>query len=129
MMGLRRYIITVIIAATALMAAAQQTAPSGPRVVRKSEAPDFPETHETVIVGSDTVPLVMKERNFGRYDRGLFNYLFIPKGKWSFGLTASYGELNTEDVRVLSLLQNVDFNARFIRSSHSYHTSSATTSR
>ncbi len=65
-----------------------------------------------VIVGNDTVPLTMKERNFGRYDRGLFNYLFIPRGKWGFGLTASYGELNTEDVQVLSLLSNLDLSGK-----------------
>lgn len=83
-----------------------------PVVVRKSLAPDNPDMHEMVIVGSDTVPIVIPERNFGRYDRGLFNYLFIPKGKWSFGLTASYGELNTEDVQVLSLLKNIDFKGK-----------------
>jgi hypothetical protein len=45
---------------------------------------------EKVIVGEDTVSVILPERNFGRYDRGLYNYLFIPKGKWAIGLTASY---------------------------------------
>ena len=67
--------------------------------------PYFPTAHTLLAI-------VIPERNFGRYDRGLFNYLFIPKGKWSFGLTASYGELNTEDVQVLSLLKNIDFKAK-----------------
>lgn len=89
------------------MAGAQE-----PQVVRKSLAPDRPDAHETVIVGNDTVPLTIPERNFGRFDRGLFNYLFIPRGKWSFGLTASYGELNTDDVQVLSLLKNIDFKGK-----------------
>ena len=64
---------------------------------------------ERVIVGNDTVQLIIPERNFGRYDRGLFNFLFIPKGKWAFGLTASYGEFDTEDVQVLSFLKDFNF--------------------
>ena len=46
-----------------------------------------------VIVGNDTVSMIIPEKNFGRYDRGLKNYLFIPKGEWAFGLTASMGDL------------------------------------
>ena len=64
---------------------------------------------ERVIVGNDTVRPIIPERNFGRYDRGLFNFLFIPKGKWAFGLTASYGEFDTEDVQVLSFLKDFNF--------------------
>lgn len=75
-----------------------------------------------VIVGNDTVSMIIPEQNFGRYDRGLFNYLFIPKGSWSFGLTASYGELNTDDVQLLSILNNVDFKGKIysIKPSISY---------
>ena len=75
-----------------------------------------------VIVDGDTVSMIIPERNFGRYDRGLFNYLFIPKGKWAFGLTASYGELNTDDIQVLSILENVDFKGKIysIKPSISY---------
>lgn len=67
---------------------------------------------EKVIVGSDTVSIIIPEHNFGRYDRGLYNYLFIPKGQWSFGLSASYGELNTDDVQVLNVLKDVDFKGK-----------------
>lgn len=67
---------------------------------------------EKVLVGKDTVSIILPERNFGRYDRGLFNYLFIPKGRWSFGLSASYGEFNTEDVQVLSILKDFDFKGK-----------------
>ncbi len=67
---------------------------------------------EKVIVGNDTVSIILPERNFGRYDRGLYNFLFIPKGKWSFGLTASYGEFNTADVQVLSILKDFDFKGK-----------------
>ncbi len=75
-----------------------------------------------VIVGGDTVSMIIPEQNFGRYDRGLFNYLYIPKGSWAFGLTASYGELNTEDNQLLSILNNVDFKGKIysIKPSISY---------
>ncbi|MCM1033629.1 MAG: hypothetical protein NC405_07735 [Odoribacter sp.] len=82
------------------------------QVVKKSLAPENPDINEKVIVNGDTVNIVIPERNFGRYDRGLFNYLFIPKGKWGFGLTASYGELSTDDTQILSLVENVDFKGK-----------------
>ena len=47
---------------------------------------------EMVIVGDDTVSIIIPENNYVRYDRVLFNYLIITKGQWAFGLTASYGE-------------------------------------
>lgn len=97
-------------------------------VVKKSElAADSLEMKQffdsmRVVVGKDTVSMIIPEQNFGRYDRGLFNYLFIPKGSWAFGLTASYGELNTDDVQVLSMLNNVDFKGKIysIKPSISY---------
>ena len=81
---------------------------------------------EKVIVNGDTVSMVIPQRNFGRYDRGLFNYLFIPKGEWAFGLTASYGELNTEDIQVLNILKDLDFKGKIysIKPSVSYFVAS-----
>lgn len=64
---------------------------------------------ERVIVNGDTVNLIMKDRNFGRYDRGLFNYLYIPRGQWHFTLTASYGEFNAKDLEMFDLLSDFDF--------------------
>lgn len=63
---------------------------------------------QRVIVGKDTVPIIIPEKNYGRYDRGLYNFLIIPRGQWSFGLTASYGEFDSKDVEVLSLVKNLD---------------------
>ena len=71
-----------------------------------------PEMDEKVIVGQDTVNLVLKDRNYGRYDRGLFNYLFIPKKQWAFGLSASYGEFDAADVEVLQVLEDFDFSGK-----------------
>lgn len=81
-------------------------------IVRKSERPLLTDSIERVIVGGDTVSIIIPEHNFGRFDRGLFNYLFIPKGKWGFGITASYGELNTEDLSFLSFLKDVDIKGK-----------------
>lgn len=67
---------------------------------------------ERVIVGRDTVPMVIPEHNFGRYDRGLYNYLYIPKGSWAFGLTASYGALNTDDIKLLSIFNDIDLGGK-----------------
>jgi hypothetical protein len=64
---------------------------------------------EMVIVGGDTVSIIIPQKNYGRYDRGLFNYLFIPKGQWSFGLTASYGQFSTDDVQLLDVIKDFDF--------------------
>lgn len=66
---------------------------------------------ETVVYRGDTIPMVIKERNLGRYDRGLLNYLFIPKGTWQFGLTASYGEFSTSDLEIFDILTDIDLNA------------------
>lgn len=67
---------------------------------------------ERVIVGKDTISIILPEHNFGRFDRGLYNYLYVPKGHWAFGLTASYGEFNTEDVEVLQLLKDFNFKGK-----------------
>ena len=105
-----KHIIRIVLAVTILLSALSASAQ---RIVRKSEvAATRSDSIEKVIVNGDTIAIVLKERNFGRFDRGLFNYIFIPKGKWGFGLTASYGELNTEDSQILSLLKDVNFSGK-----------------
>lgn len=64
---------------------------------------------EKVVVGNDTVSIIIPQRNFGRYDRGLYNFLFIPKGQWALGLTASYGSFDAKDVQLLSVIKDFDF--------------------
>ncbi len=66
---------------------------------------------ETVVFKGDTIPMILKDKNLGRYDRGLFNFLFIPKGSWNFGLTASYGEFATSDMGMFDLVSDVNVNA------------------
>lgn len=67
---------------------------------------------ETVLVGGDTVSIILPQKSYGRYNRGLYNYLFIPKGQWSFGLMASYGEFSTDDVQLLSVIKDLDLNIK-----------------
>lgn len=82
------------------------------KVLLDSAALKDPALKEKVIVGKDTVSVILPQNNYGRYDRGLFNYLFIPKGQWSFGLMASYGEFNTDDVQILGMIKNLDINLK-----------------
>ena len=78
--------------------------------------------NEKVIVGNDTVSMIIPEKNYARYDRGLRNYLYIPKGDWVFGLNASYGEVSANDIEILSILKNLDFGGKIysIKPSASY---------
>lgn len=68
--------------------------------------------NEKTVFRGDTIPMVLKSVNIGRYDRGLFNLLFIPKGTWHFGLTVSYGEFSVEDLGLLSLVSDINMSAR-----------------
>lgn len=79
-------------------------------IVRKSEL--VPDSVQQVIIGNDTVDIILPEKNYGRFDRSLRNYIFIPRGKWGLGVTASYGELQTEDIQVLSLLKDFNFKGK-----------------
>lgn len=65
--------------------------------------------NEKVLWRGDTIPMVLRSKNLGRYDRGLFNFLFIPKGTWKVGLTVSYGEFSTNDLQMMDLVSDVDF--------------------
>ena len=75
----------------------------------KSEIVRRPYTSNLTVIDGDTVNEKLHTRNFGRFDRGLFNYIFIPKGQWEFGLTVSYGEFATKDLQMLDLLSDFDF--------------------
>ena len=66
---------------------------------------------ERTVFRGDTVPMVLRSINLGRYDRGLSNFLYIPKGVWSIGMTASYGEIGTEDLGLFGLLSDVNIGA------------------
>lgn len=65
------------------------------------------DTAEKTIFRGDTIPMVLKSINLGRFDRGLSNFLYIPKGILALGLTASYGEFSTDDLEMLGLVSDV----------------------
>lgn len=71
-----------------------------------------PHLGEQVMVNGDTVDIILPQKNYGRYDRGLYNFLIVPKGQWMFGLTASYGEFGTEDFEILSILKDFDIHIK-----------------
>lgn len=72
---------------------------------------DFVDLDERVTYKGDTLPMVLKDLKLGRYDRGLFNFLFIPKGMWTLGLTASYGKFSTADLELFDVISDVDISA------------------
>lgn len=70
------------------------------------------DTNERVLFRGDTIPMVLRDRNLGRFNRGLFNYLYIPRGIWQLGITASYGEFSTEDLEMFDLISDTDFHGK-----------------
>ncbi len=93
------------------------------RIVRKHPVSldSIPDEYK-VIIDSDTVSMILPQRNYGRYDRGLYNFLYIPKKSWAFGITAAYGSLNTEDLQLLSYAKDFNFEGKIysIKPSVSY---------
>lgn len=81
----------------------------GNRKVVKDET--YIDLNERVTYKGDTLPMVLKDLKLGRYDRGLFNYLFVPKGMWTLGLTASYGKFSTSDLELFDVISDVDISA------------------
>ena len=106
-MKCRNILVLLLVAIWAIGCAAGASAQS---IVRKNEL--VPDSVKQVIIGTDTVDIILPEKNYGRFDRSLRNYIFIPRGKWGFGATASYGELQTEDIQVLSLLKDFNFKGK-----------------
>ena len=78
--------------------------------------------NEKTLWRGDSINMAIPTKRLGRYDRKLYNWLIYPKGIWHIGLTANYGELNTEDSEFLSLIQDVDLKGKIysIKPSVSY---------
>ncbi|MGL4519129.1 MAG: hypothetical protein ACRCUJ_05295 [Phocaeicola sp.] len=73
--------------------------------------------YDTVYVYVDPSTLVdstelIKVPAVGRFDRGILNYRFLPKGKWLFGATASFLSYDSQDITALSILGDLDANAK-----------------
>lgn len=107
---MRRFIIFLNMAAALLTASATSLQPDTLRRIGHPLDPAI--ANEKVIIDGDTVSIILPQKNYGRYDRGLYNFLFIPKGQWAFGLTASYGQFDADDVKLLSALKNLNFHGK-----------------
>jgi hypothetical protein len=117
---LKLYILLTVLTWTAISAAAQE--------VRDSVAVEDNDTvryrivyvHDTVYTAQPNVEEshagdLMRIKAVGRFDRGMVNYRFIPRGKWIGGVTASYADLDIDDNQLLySLLKDVSLSGRII---------------
>lgn len=103
---------TIATAATATASSLSADTTTQKRYIFRKGEVHHPELDEKVIVGKDTVSMIIPDRNYGRYDRGLFNWLFIPKGQWTFGLMASYGEFKSDDIDFFQAVENLDFSGK-----------------
>ena len=109
---IRRVTCAIVIAASAYTVAYADERPASksPEVQypirKKDKTPAFEPLPDLVIVNGDTVSMILPERNWGRFDRGLFNYLFLPKGQWMAGLNASYASFDAENVAILEVLKD-----------------------
>ena len=72
------------------------------------QAIDTPDLNEKTFWRGDSIPLALPTKRLGRYDRKLYNWLIYPKGLWHISLSANYGELKTEDMEVLELINDID---------------------
>lgn len=60
----------------------------------------------------EKIPMALPTKRLGRYDRKLYNWLIYPKGLWHIGLSANYGELDTENSELLSLMKEIDLKGK-----------------
>lgn len=133
MIRLRHFILLLLLLTAAIPQAKAEASPGGAipilshfargeKIPLDSAVVNNHDRDEKVIVGGDTVSIILPQANYGRYDRGLLNYLFVPKGQWSFGLMASYGEFGTDNFEMLSILTdlNVKVKAYSLQPSFSY---------
>lgn len=75
-------------------------------------APGKVDLSEMTFWRGDSIPMALPTKRLGRYDRKLYNWLIYPRGLWHISLTANYGELNTEDMEFLSLIDDVDLHGK-----------------
>ena len=110
---LKRYLILLLIGlvSSVVTLGAQENAPV---VIPNSKKVVQGDSLAKVIVKGDTVSVILPGKNYSRFDRGLYNHLFVPKGQWMFGATASYSEFNTDDVQLLSFLKDFNFKGKSV---------------
>ena len=60
-------------------------------------------------------PDVLITKPIGRYDRGIINFRFIPKGSKLFGVTASYSNSVSDNSNMLLVLTDLDYSFKSMR--------------
>lgn len=65
--------------------------------------------NETSVIDSTEL---IKVPAVGRFNRGILNYRFLPKGKWLFGATASFLSYDSREIAAFSIIGNLDANAK-----------------
>lgn len=71
-----------------------------------------PDLNEKTYWRGDSIPMALHTKRLGRFDRKLYNWLIYPIGRWQISLTASYGELSTQDWEFLSVLDDMDISGK-----------------
>lgn len=90
-------------------------------VIRDTIYIEKPKPKAETVESTNLLPKnLIRIKPMGRYDRGIVNYKFVPKGKWVGGLTFSYMSFDSDDSSLLySLLGDMDLNFG-IKSLHPY---------
>lgn len=109
---LRKYLILLLVLVGAVMSLSAKDKES--LIILDSKEVVAGDSIAKVIVGGDTVNVILPGKNYSRFDRGLYNYLFIPKNQWVFGATASYSEFDADDVQLLSLIKDFNFKGKSV---------------
>ena len=55
---------------------------------------------------------IIRTEAIGRFDRGIINFRYMPKGKWTYGITASYSNFDSKESQMLSILKDFDCSTR-----------------
>lgn len=103
-------IVAVVIMTFTTLTALAQNQTNGNEIQRKKDVKD--EAVSLVIVGNDTINEYLRGKNWGRFDRKLYNHLYIPKGGVAVGLAVSFGNYDTSDMRLLSYIKDLDIKVR-----------------
>lgn len=100
----------LIISNTHAVADTQQAVMVVDTVTKKKASPrtillqDGTTIENTVVMINDTTTSLGR-----KFNRGLTNYRFIPRGEWLCGLSVSYTGLNSDDSDILLLIKDFDF--------------------
>lgn len=106
-----KHLLTLIVALIVTVCPAMAVENTDTILRNRDVKPIPPSEMEYNVIGKDTVSIVIEERNYGRFNRGLRNYIFIPKHQWSIGLTMSVGSMNVDDVQFLGYIDNLNLKA------------------